>query len=50
MMYALFELAKNQDIQEKVRQEMDRVIAKHDGKITYDSFQEMEYLDQVVSG
>lgn len=50
MMYALFELAKNQDIQEKVRQEMDRVIAKHDGKITYDSLQEMEYLDQVVSG
>ncbi|XP_968293.3 probable cytochrome P450 6a17 isoform X2 [Tribolium castaneum] len=42
MTFALYELARHQDIQEKVRQD----IAKF-GKVTYDSLQEMKYLGQV---
>ncbi|XP_044260804.1 probable cytochrome P450 6a17 isoform X2 [Tribolium madens] len=41
MTFALYELARHQDIQEKVRQE----IGKFD--LTYDSLQEMRFLDQV---
>ncbi|KAJ3618441.1 hypothetical protein MTP99_006436 [Tenebrio molitor] len=48
MTFALYELAKNQEIQKKVRHEMETVLARHDGKITYDSVQEMKYLNQVL--
>jgi hypothetical protein len=40
----------HQDIQDRLREEIDDVLQKHDGKLTYDSIQEMEYLDKVVSG
>lgn len=46
----LYELAQNHQIQDKLREEIDRVIAKHNGEITYEGLQEMEYLDMVVSG
>jgi cytochrome P450 family 6 len=48
MTFALYELAKNQEIQKKVRHEMETVLARHDGKITYDSMQEMKYLNHVL--
>jgi cytochrome P450 family 6 len=48
MTFALYELAKNQEIQKKVRHEMEAVLARHDGKITYDCVQEMKYLNQVL--
>jgi cytochrome P450 family 6 len=50
MTFALYELAKNQEIQKKVRHEIETVLARHDGKITYDSMQEMKYLNQVLNG
>jgi hypothetical protein len=50
MTFCLYELSLHQDIQERVREEIDVVLKKHDGKITYESIQEMEYLDKVVSG
>ena len=50
MSFALYELAKHQDIQEKLRAEINSVLDKHEKKITYDSIQDMKYLNQVVDG
>ncbi|RZC38786.1 p450 domain containing protein, partial [Asbolus verrucosus] len=48
MTFTLYELARNQDIQQRLRDEINTVLAKHDGKITYDSIQEMKYMNQVI--
>lgn len=50
MTFAFYELALNPDIQVKVQNEIDRVVAKHENKVTYEAVQEMEYLDWVVQG
>lgn len=46
----LYELALNQDIQQRVRDEIDLVTKRYEGIVTYQSFQEMPYLQQVISG
>lgn len=48
--YALLELAQNPQIQDKLRNEIQATLKKHGNQITYDSIQEMKYLDQVVLG
>ena len=50
MTFCLYELSLHQDIQDRLREEIDVVLQKHDGKLTYEGVQEMEYLDKVVSG
>jgi len=50
MTFCLYELSLHQDIQDRLRQEIDVVLQKHDGKLTYEGILEMEYLDKVVSG
>jgi cytochrome P450 family 6 len=50
MTFCLYELAMNPDIQERVRNEIDTVLDRHGGNITYEAIIEMEYLDKVVSG
>jgi len=50
MTFCLYELSLHQDIQDRVRKEIDVVLQKHEGKLTYEGIQEMEYLDKVVSG
>jgi cytochrome P450 family 6 len=50
MAFCLYELALNPDIQERVRTEIDTVLEKHGGDITYEAISEMEYLDKVVNG
>nr|XP_022911518.1 probable cytochrome P450 6a14 [Onthophagus taurus] len=47
--FALYELVHNQEVQDKLREEIRRIIKKHDGKITYDGIMEMKYLDQVIN-
>ncbi|XP_021934430.1 cytochrome P450 6k1-like [Zootermopsis nevadensis] len=49
MTFCLYELALNPDIQERLRAEIDTVLGKHGGNITYESIFEMEYLDKVVN-
>jgi cytochrome P450 len=48
-MFALYELAMNRDIQNRLRKEIKDVTASHDGKITYDSINEMKFLDMVFN-
>jgi cytochrome P450 family 6 len=48
--FCLYELSLHQDIQDRVRAEIDVVLQRHDGKITYEGIQQMEYLDKVVLG
>lgn len=50
MHFALYELSVNQDIQEKVRQEINTVLEKHKGDLTYEALMDMTYLRQVVDG
>jgi cytochrome P450 family 6 len=50
MAFCLYELALNPDIQERVRTEIDTVLQKHGGDITYEAISEMDYLDKVVNG
>lgn len=44
--YALYELARNQDIQSRLKEE----IAKCNGSFTYEAIANMSYLHMVVSG
>lgn len=50
MSFCLYELALNTPIQECIQKEIDAVMKKHGNKLTYDAIQEMEYLDNTVSG
>jgi len=48
--FCLYELALNQEIQDKTRREVRDAIRARDGKLTYDAVQEMKYLDMVILG
>ena len=50
MNFCLYELALNPDIQDRLRNEIDTVLKKHGGGLTYDGIQEMSYLDKTISG
>lgn len=50
MSFCLYELAINPDIQQLVQDDIDNVLQKHDGEITYEAIQQMEYLDKTVAG
>lgn len=49
MSFALYELALNPDIQDKLADEIREKLSQNDDKLTYDLIQEMTYLDMVVS-
>lgn len=48
--FCLYELAIHQDIQNKVREEIQTQLEKHGGDLTYDAVNEMTYLHKVISG
>lgn len=50
MSFCLYELAKNPDIQKKVTEEIDSTLERHNGKLNYESFSEMKYLDKCIDG
>ncbi|KAG8267663.1 hypothetical protein J6590_047247 [Homalodisca vitripennis] len=47
--FCLYELAKSPSVQERLRQEIDEVLANYDNKITYQALQDMTYMDQVIN-
>ncbi|XP_004519511.3 probable cytochrome P450 6a14 [Ceratitis capitata] len=49
MSFCLYELAMNQDIQDKLREEILRVLSAHNNIVTYEAVNEMTYLEQVLS-
>lgn len=50
MTFTLFLLAQNPEIQTKTRQEIQSVLDKHNGQLTYECLHEMTYLRQVIDG
>ena len=46
---ALYQLAKHQEKQNKLRQELQKIIAT-DGSFTYENITNAEYLDAVLNG
>jgi cytochrome P450 len=50
MSFTLYELAVNPDVQEKLAAEIKENEIKNGGKFDYNSIQNMEYMDMVVSG
>ena len=48
--FILYELAEQQNVQRKLQEEVDHVLKKHGGHITYESLQEMPFMDQVFNG
>ncbi|KAH8321299.1 hypothetical protein KR074_001096, partial [Drosophila pseudoananassae] len=49
MAFCLYELALQPNIQNRVREEIQKVFERYDQKLTYESFKEMPYLDNVIS-
>ncbi|KAF4522250.1 hypothetical protein B566_EDAN009094 [Ephemera danica] len=50
MSFALLELAIHPEVQETLQKEIDEVLQRYDGKPSYQSLQEMHYLDKVIQG
>ena len=50
MTFALYEIAANPEVYEKLSQEVRTVLAKHNGEVSYEAIKEMSYLEQVVLG
>lgn len=48
--YCLYELAKNPEIQQKIHEEIDEVLNRHDGTFSYDSINELTYLECCIDG
>lgn len=48
--YGLLELALRPDIQKKAQKEIQTVLEKHNNTLTYEAVQEMEYVDNILSG
>jgi len=50
MGFALYELAKNPYIQDKVRAEVEDVLEQHSQQFTYECTKDLKYLNQVING
>ncbi|XP_072764790.1 probable cytochrome P450 6a14 isoform X1 [Anoplolepis gracilipes] len=46
--FCLYELAQQQDLQDKLRNEIDEILKKH-GELTYNAVNEMTYLHKVIN-
>ncbi|XP_073844563.1 probable cytochrome P450 6a14 [Musca autumnalis] len=49
MAFAIYELARNPDVQEKLRKEIMESLKKTNGKLTYEALNDMQYLEQVMA-
>lgn len=48
--YCLYELVRNPDVMQKLQAEIDEVLARHNNEITYDSINDMKYLELCILG
>lgn len=49
MSFALYELAVNQDLQDRTRNETQKVLDKCSGEFSYEAMVNMTYLDQIIN-
>ncbi|XP_071648786.1 cytochrome P450 9e2-like [Temnothorax longispinosus] len=49
MCFAAHELAVNQDVQDRLREEVQQHLAEGNGEISYESLSKMSYMDMVIS-
>ncbi|KAF5304863.1 hypothetical protein FQR65_LT07880 [Abscondita terminalis] len=47
--FCLYELSINNNLQNKLRQEIDQVLEKHNGEVNYEALMDMKYMDQIVN-
>ncbi|CAH1998971.1 unnamed protein product [Acanthoscelides obtectus] len=50
MTFALYELAKNQEIQDRLREDILSTVKEHGGNMTYEAMTQMTYLHKVFHG
>lgn len=50
MLFALYELSLNPDLQEKLRKHIRDVLSKHKNELTYEAMLDMKYLQMVIDG
>lgn len=50
MTFCIYELVRNPELQEKVRHEINSVLAKHEGNLTYEAILDMHYMEKVING
>lgn len=50
MSFCLYEMARHPECQRKIQEEIEQVLAKHKGQITYESVSEMKYLEYCIDG
>lgn len=50
MSHALYELALNQSIQNKLREEINKELMENNGKLELEGIKNMKYLQRVFSG
>jgi cytochrome P450 family 6 len=50
MTFALYELALNPDVQEKLRDDIRLVLSQHNNELTYEAMLDMKYLQMVIDG
>lgn len=48
--FCMFELAKNPQVQKRAQQEIDFVLQKHNGELSYEALQDMTYLENCIDG
>ncbi|XP_026672903.1 uncharacterized protein LOC108629176 [Ceratina calcarata] len=48
MCFAAYEIGVNEDVQKRLQEEIDQVLEKCNGQITYDAINNMKYLDAVI--
>ena len=48
--YACYELARNPEIQERARKEIQEVLQRHNGVLTYEAAMELTYVEQIING
>ncbi|XP_073821142.1 uncharacterized protein [Musca autumnalis] len=49
MSHLLFELAKNEEVQEKLRKHIVETLKKHNNELSYEALMDMKYLDQAIT-
>lgn len=48
--FVLYELALNQEIQDRARNELKEAMSRHNGELSYECCSELKYLDQIING